>query len=144
MFASKLRVHARRVLTTLSAGTVMLLSACGGSMSGNSMGATGGVSTPASCNSSSCAPAVLTMTDAKGDFLSYIVTLTSLQLQTAAGVSVETLPVATKVDFSQLVDLAEIISAGQIPAAEYVSATLTLDTPARTLPPMTAPARPLR
>jgi hypothetical protein len=33
----------------------------------------------------------------------------------------------TKVDFSQLVDLTEVISAGQIPAAEYVSATLTLD-----------------
>jgi hypothetical protein len=70
---------------------------------------------------------MVTMTDAKGDFLSYIVTLTSLQLQTAAGASVETLPVATQVDFAQLVDLTEVMSAGQIPAAEYVSATLTLD-----------------
>jgi len=70
---------------------------------------------------------MLTMTDAKGDFLSYIVTLTSLQLQTAAGATVETLPAATKVDFSQLVDLSEVISAGQIPAAEYVSATLTIN-----------------
>jgi len=67
------------------------------------------------------------MTDAKGDFLSYIVTLTSLQLQSANGTSVETLPVATKVDFAQLVDLTEVISAGQIPAANYVSATLTID-----------------
>ena len=39
----------------------------------------------------------------------------------------ETLPAVTKVDFAQLVDLTEVISAGQIPAAEYVSATLTLD-----------------
>ena len=67
------------------------------------------------------------MTDAKGDFLSYIVTLTALQLQTANGTSVETLPTATKVDFAQLVDLTEVISAGQIPAANYVSATLTID-----------------
>ncbi|MBV8804245.1 MAG: hypothetical protein JO042_04345 [Sinobacteraceae bacterium] len=67
------------------------------------------------------------MTDAKGDFLSYTVNLTSLQLQTASGASVETMPVATKVDFTQLVNLTEVISAGQIPAAEYVSATLTLD-----------------
>ncbi len=37
------------------------------------------------------------------------------------------LPATTKVDFAQLVDLTEVISAGQIPAAEYVSATLTLD-----------------
>jgi hypothetical protein len=70
---------------------------------------------------------MVTMTDAKGDFISYTVNLTSLQLQTAAGASVETVPATTKVDFAQLVDLTEIISAGQIPAAEYVSATLTLD-----------------
>jgi hypothetical protein len=50
-----------------------------------------------------------------------------LKLQTAAGASVETMPAVTKVDFAQLVDLTEVISAGQIPAAEYVSATLTLD-----------------
>jgi len=76
---------------------------------------------------SSTGSAMLTMTDAKGDFLSYTVNMTSLQLQTAAGASVETLPAVTKVDFAQLVDLTEVISAGQIPAAEYVSATLTLD-----------------
>jgi hypothetical protein len=70
---------------------------------------------------------MLTITDAKGDFLSYTVNMTSLQLQTASGASVETLPAVTKVDFAQLVDLTEVISAGQIPAAEYVSATLTLD-----------------
>jgi hypothetical protein len=67
------------------------------------------------------------MTDAAGDFLSYIVTLSSLQLQTASGASVETLPAATKVDFTKLVDLTEVLSAGQIPAADYVSAKLTLD-----------------
>jgi hypothetical protein len=67
------------------------------------------------------------MTDAAGDFLSYIVTLTSLQLQTAGGASVETLPAATKVDFTKLVNLTEVLSAGQIPTADYVSAKLTLD-----------------
>lgn len=51
----------------------------------------------------------------------------SLQLQTASGASVETLPAATQVDFTKLVDLTEVISAGQIPAADYVSAQLTLD-----------------
>src|SRR4029077_18454594 len=79
------------------------------------------------CGSSSCGASMLTLTDAKGDFLSYTLNLTSVQLQTAAGASVEPLPAVTKVDFSQLVDLTEVISAGQIPAAEYVSATLTLD-----------------
>jgi hypothetical protein len=48
-------------------------------------------------------------------------------LQAASGASVETLPAATQVDFTKLVNLAEVISAGQIPAADYVSAQLTLD-----------------
>src|SRR6185312_12219540 len=58
---------------------------------------------------------------------SYIVSLTSLQLQTSNGTMVETIPATTKVDFAQLVDLSEVLSAGQIPAAEYVSAKLTID-----------------
>jgi hypothetical protein len=116
----------RGSLAGLAACGALLLSACGDNgMSG--MGGTSNANAPAACGSSSCGPAMVTMTDAKGDFLSYTVNMTSLQLQTAAGATVETLPATTKVDFAQLVDLTEVISAGQIPAAEYVSATLTLD-----------------
>jgi hypothetical protein len=124
MFISKTM---RSSLAGLAACGVLLLAGCGDNgMSG--MGGMGsGANTPAACGSSSCGPAMLTMTDAKGDFLSYTVNMTSLQLQTASGATVETLPAVTKVDFAQLVDLTEVISAGQIPAAEYVSATLTLD-----------------
>jgi hypothetical protein len=122
----------------------LLMAACGGSSGSGSMsgvgtgttaGSTGsgagntgatGTGTVMSCTGS-CGSTVLTMTDAAGDFLSYIVTLTSLQLRTAGGASVETLPASTKVDFTKLVNLTEVISAGQIPAADYVSAQLTLD-----------------
>src|SRR2546426_381667 len=97
----------RGVLAGLSTCGVLLLAACGGGMS------SGGMPGPTSCGSSSCGGAMVTMTDAKGDFLSYTVNLTSLQLQTAAGASVETMPAVTKVDFAQLVDLTEVISAGQ-------------------------------
>jgi hypothetical protein len=113
----------RGSLAGLAACGMLLLAGCGGGMNGG-MGSTAGAS---SCSSSSCGASMVTMTDAKGDFLSYTVNLTSLKLQTAAGASVETMPAVTKVDFAQLVDLTEVISAGQIPAAEYVSATLTLD-----------------
>jgi hypothetical protein len=126
--------RARSYVSRMAAGSCLaLLTACGG---GSDMSSTAGssatgssmpTSTASSCSASSCGAAVLTMTDAKGDFLSYIVTLTSLQLQTANGTSVETLPTTTKVDFAQLVDLTEVMSAGQIPAANYVSATLTID-----------------
>jgi len=112
----------RGSLAGLATCGMLLLAGCGGMNGG--MGNTAGAS---SCSSSSCGASMVTMTDAKGDFLSYTVNLTSLKLQTAAGASVETMPAVTKVDFAQLVDLTEVISAGQIPAAEYVSATLTLD-----------------
>lgn len=120
MFGSK---AIRRALAGLSTCAVLLLAGCGSGGMGMSNTGMGG----SSCSASSCGSAMLTMTDAKGDFLSYTVNLTSLQLQTAAGAMVETMPAVTKVDFAQLVDLTEVISAGQIPAAEYVSATLTLD-----------------
>lgn len=117
----------RGSLAGLSACGVLLLAACGDGMDSSMGSATGTSAMPTACGSSSCGASMVTLTDAKGDFLSYTVNLTSLQLQTAAGASVETLPSVTKVDFSQLVDLTEVISAGQIPAAEYVGATLTLD-----------------
>jgi hypothetical protein len=121
MFGSKIM---RGSLAGLATSGMLLLAGCGGGMS-SGMGNTAGAS--ACSGSMSCGASMVTMTDAKGDFLSYTVNLTSLQLQTAAGASVETMPAVTKVDFAQLVDLTEVISAGQIPAAEYVSATLTLD-----------------
>lgn len=103
----------------------------GGAMTNSTSGTTGTTgtttgSTAMSCTGS-CGTSMVTITDAAGDFLSYVVTLTSLQLQTASGASVETLPAATKVDFTKLVNLTEVLSAGQIPAADYVSAKLTLD-----------------
>ena len=94
-------------------------------MSGAAGTASTGTTASAQCTGS-CGSAVVSMTDAAGDFLSYIVTLTSLQLQTASGASVETLTAPMQVDFTKLVNLTEVISAGQIPAADYVSAQLTI------------------
>ena len=100
-----------------------LLVACGGSgdMGGSNNGGSG-----TAC-SGSCGPALITMQDAAGDFLSYTVDVTSLKLRKASGATVETLPATTRVDFAQLVDLSELISAGQIPAGDYVAATMTVD-----------------
>jgi hypothetical protein len=132
MFASFFRTRLRGLALGAWGCIALVLAACGGGMgtgTGMNSGGTGsgGTSTGMSCASASCGSALMTITDAKGDFLSYIVTLTSLQLQTASGASVETLPAAAKVDFAQLVNLTEVLSAGQIPAADYVSAKLTLD-----------------
>ncbi|HEY6455003.1 MAG TPA: DUF4382 domain-containing protein [Steroidobacteraceae bacterium] len=127
----------RRTLLSLPAGAALtlLLCACNGdssSMSSTStLGATTGASsgnTPGaqSCGSS-CGTVLATMTDAPGDFLSYVVAVDSLQLQKADGTTVETVPVPTTVDFAQLVDLTELINAGQIPSGNYTGAVMTLD-----------------
>ncbi|HEY2675552.1 MAG TPA: DUF4382 domain-containing protein [Steroidobacteraceae bacterium] len=71
--------------------------------------------------------AMVTVTDDPGDFLSYIVNVTSLQLTRSDGTVVETVSTATQVDFAQLVNLSEVISAQQVPAGKYVSASITLD-----------------
>jgi hypothetical protein len=67
------------------------------------------------------------LTDADGDFLSYSVDVVSLTLETANGTTVETLPVRQRVDFAELVDLTELVTAATIPNATYVGATIRLD-----------------
>ena len=70
---------------------------------------------------------MMTITDAAGDFLAYKVKLVSLQLKKSDGTLVETLPASTTVDFAQLIDLSEILSARQIPPGDYVAAQVTVD-----------------
>lgn len=97
-----------------------LLAACGGS--GNSLMGGGGTGACAG----GCAPALLTVQDAAGDFLSYTVDVTSLKLKRANGADVQAIPATTRVDFAQLVDLSELLSAGQVPYGDYDAATITV------------------
>ncbi len=110
------------------------LAACGstggsGGPSSASTAATPSSSAPGSTQScsGSCGSAVVTLTDAAGDFLSYIVNIDSLELTRSDGTVVQVVPVTTQVDFARLVDLSEVVSAAQVPAGRYVSASLTLD-----------------
>jgi hypothetical protein len=80
-----------------------------------------------SASDSNTGMAMVSLTDAPGDFTSYIVKVDSLQLTRSDGTVVETVPVTTQVDFTALVNLSEIISAAQVPAGRYVKASLTLD-----------------
>ncbi|MGH8262259.1 MAG: hypothetical protein ACRET4_02165, partial [Steroidobacteraceae bacterium] len=109
--------RSRLLLLTAALGAAML-AACGGRSNGDSM------TTPPS---SDMGAAMITLQDAAGDFQSYTVDVVSIKLTKASGAAVETVPATTRVDFEQLVDLSELISAGQIPAGEYVGATITLD-----------------
>jgi hypothetical protein len=71
--------------------------------------------------------AMVTLTDAPGDFLSYKLTVVSLKLTSANGTTIETLPAATNVDFAQLVDLSEVITARQVPTGTYTGVSMTVD-----------------
>lgn len=118
------------LLGMLCVAAALALGGCGGSGSSDSSEVASGsppsVSTsPQSC--SGCGTAMVSLTDQPGDFVSYVVNVDSLTLTRSDGTVVQTVPVSTQVDFAQLVNLSEIVSADQIPAGRYVSAAMTLD-----------------
>ena len=102
------------------------LAACGGGGSAT-MSTAPAAATASGCSASTCGSTIMTITDAAGDFLSYKVNLVSLQLKKSDGTLVETLPGTAAVDFVQLIDLSEVISARQIPPGNYVAAQVTVD-----------------
>ncbi len=104
-----------RSLAAVALGGAASLSGCGGGSSmSSSMSVANGV-------------AMVTLTDAPGDFLSYIVDIGSLRLTRTDGTAVETLPATSRVDLAQLLDLSEVISARQVPAGAYTGVSMTVD-----------------
>jgi hypothetical protein len=109
--------------------TLLVLTACGG-------GAQSTADVPiaiAECDpnnsatSSECGTVIIALTDADGDFLNYTVDVLSLKLETANGRIVETLPRTTRINFTDYVDLTELVSVATVPPATYVSGTIRLD-----------------
>ena len=74
-----------------------------------------------------CGTVMVALTDANGDFVNYTVDVLSLKLETANGRIVETMPQKTRINFSDYVDLTELVTVATIPPATYVSGTITLD-----------------
>lgn len=68
----------------------------------------------------------VSLTDAPGDFTAYTVDVLSLTLTKANGAQVSTLPLETRIDFSQYTDMTEFLTAATVPSGVYVAATLTL------------------
>ena len=74
-----------------------------------------------------CGTVMIALTDADGDFVNYTVDVLSLELETANGRVVETLPRSTRINFTDYVDLTELVTVATIPPATYVSGTIRLD-----------------
>ncbi|HEX6998563.1 MAG TPA: metallophosphoesterase [Gammaproteobacteria bacterium] len=119
-----------RALALLGTGALAAaLAACGGSSSG---GVTAG-GDAAECiptdraTSAQCGTLLVALTDADGDFVSYTVDVLSLTLRRANGATVELLPAATRVDFAQLVDLADLLTAATVAPGDFAGGTIRLD-----------------
>ncbi|MGI9324653.1 MAG: DUF4382 domain-containing protein, partial [Pseudomonadales bacterium] len=67
------------------------------------------------------------ITDAEGDFLDYSVDVQSLKLIRANGDVVETLPLTTRIDFTELTEITEFLTLATVPAGTYESVSMTLD-----------------
>lgn len=121
-----IRTYLGRTTILLAA---LILGACGGG-SGTSAGSDpvpSAVCDPDNANTfDECGTVLVGFTDADGDFLNYTVDVLSLSLQTADGRTVETLPRDTRINFTDYVDLTELVTAASIPPATYVSGTISL------------------
>ena len=110
--------------------TALILAACGG---GASTTANTDPNPTATCDPNDpatfdeCGTVLIGFTDADGDFLHYAVDVISLTLETANGRTVEVLPRDTRVNFTDYVDLTELVSAVHVPPAVYVSGTISID-----------------
>jgi hypothetical protein len=110
---------ARNAATRAAVAIVALvLGACGG-------GASTATTDPeplASCDpanaatAAECGSVIVSFTDADGDFLNYTVDVLSLTLETANGRVVETLPRETRINFTDYVDLTELVAVASSPA----------------------------
>ncbi|MDX1516421.1 MAG: metallophosphoesterase [Woeseiaceae bacterium] len=108
---------------------VLLLAACGG-------GASTTDTTPptaAQCDPSDpstadqCGTVLVGITDADGDFVNYAVDVVQLSLEMANGRTVDALPASTRINFTDYVDMTEVLTAATVPPGTYVAGTITLD-----------------
>ncbi|MDJ0940474.1 MAG: hypothetical protein QNJ00_11995 [Woeseiaceae bacterium] len=76
---------------------------------------------------SECGTVLIGLTDADGDFVNYTVDVVQLSLETANGRVIETLPRSTRINFTDYVDLTELLTAATVPPATYVAGTITLN-----------------
>lgn len=113
MLLSTKPIFRNALFATLWLG-LALLGGCGGGSSGSDSGDTQ-------------QKLYISLTDAEGDFTQYQVDVTSLLLHRPNGVTIETIPATTTVDFVQYIDVSEILTVASVPFGAYKSAEITLD-----------------
>jgi hypothetical protein len=110
--------------------TALILTACGGGAGTSSNPApnpTAACDPNDSTTFDECGTVLIGITDADGDFLNYTVDVLSLTLEAADGRVVEVMPGETRINFTDYVDVAELVTAAVVPPATYVAGTINLD-----------------
>lgn len=118
----------RAAIGSLLIMTSIILAACGGGASTTAVDESAAACDPGDVTTlDQCGTVYVGLTDADGDFLNYTIDVTSLRLETANGRIVETLPRNTRINFTDYVDLTELVTAATIPPGTYVAGTISLD-----------------
>ncbi len=108
--------------------SVLILAACGGGTNGTTTPTpTAGCDPDDPSTVDECGTLLIGLTDDDGDFLNYTLDVVSLTLETANGRVVETLPLKTRIDFTDYVDLTELVTTSTIPPGTYVSGKIRFD-----------------
>lgn len=131
-----------RSLAFIGAATLAAAAAgCGGGGGGSSGGSSnnsGGTGTTTPTGSTSTAPGSMTVTDAASDQISqFEVNVTAIDLTRQDGAVVHALPQTQRVDFAELVNESQLLSAFSLLAGDYKSASITLDLSASANPQVT-------
>ena len=106
-------------LATVLFGLVLFAQGCGGGG--------GGSAAPQPDPIAESGVISIVFTDAEGDFVTYAVDVTSLLLEKTNGDTVETVPLSTRIDFTELTDVSEFLTIATVPVGIYESAVLTMD-----------------
>ena len=112
---------------TLFLSTLILAACSGGNSSTPDPDAIAACDPADPATHNECGTVLIGLTDADGDFLNYTVSVTSLTLETANGRVVDVMPASTRVNFTDYVDVTELVAAVVVPPATYVKGSINLD-----------------
>ncbi len=74
-----------------------------------------------------CGTLILGLTDADGDFLTYNVEISGVELTRADGTQISVMPTSQTVDFVNYVELSELAATAIIPVGNYTSGSITIN-----------------
>lgn len=103
----------RRYLWPVVVAGLAVLTACGGGSSSVTPSATSG-------------PATFSISDASGDFVSYVVDINQITLTRTDGVVVKALPAPVTVDLAQLVSASQLFGSAKLPSGTYTKMSIDI------------------